>query len=161
MSKIAKFVAEYTERGECKCGKCADKGNRPDPVGQPHAAPPELRASDILSGMGHTADMIFFKVSIKGKPDVEEFKKLTKSETGAFENVDPFDGEEHSYLQLGAWIGDQGMALRYMALGHLLGVFDLLTPKTILRMTGDDPLIMQMAEQGFVTVAAKKEKVGA
>lgn len=156
MSQMAKYVQQYTERGECRCGSCADVGTRPDPVGQPVASPPEERVSDILSGNNHTADVIFFKVAILPGATAEEFKKLTKAETGAFQSVNVLDGEEHSYLELGAWIGDQGMALRYMALGSLLGVFDLLTPKSVLGKHIDDQMAMMMAQQGMVTVAAKK-----
>jgi hypothetical protein len=125
---LAKYVIMHTFRGECKCGKCADRGNRPDPT-------------------GHTADMIFFKVAAANDPDATAFKKLTESQKG----VNPFDGEEHSYIELGAWLGDQGVALQYMALGCLLGVFDLMTPKTMLSGLPEST-VMAMAGSGFVAI---------
>lgn len=121
----------HTERGECKCGKCIDVGSKADP-------------------QGHTVDMVFFKVVKRGEPTPEEFMRLSAAHRGDFTSVDPFDGKEHSYLELGAWIGDQGLAMQYMALGCLLGVFTLLSPMTVLEVEG--PLAMQMAQAGYLSI---------
>lgn len=134
---IGRYVADHTERGECKCGRCADVGQKPDPSGP------------------HTVDMIFFKAAKKGESTAEEFERLTREHRGEFADCDPFDGEEHGFIELGAWIGDQGMALLYMALGSLLGIFDLLTPRTMLPAGIDDVVIMDMAGAGWVTVKRK------
>jgi len=134
--EVGQYVAEHTERGECKCGRCADVGDKPDPAGP------------------HTIDMIFFKVARKGEPDAQEFKRLTEAHLGEFEECNPFDGKEHGYIELGAWIGDQGAALLYMALGSLLGVFELLTPRNMLPDI-DDETAMSLAGKGLVTVKAK------
>jgi hypothetical protein len=155
---LGDYVLKYTARGECQCGKCADKGNRPDPAGLPADAPPEERVSDILSETGHTADLMFFKVAKKDGATAEEFIRLTKANRGTFGESDLFDGEEHNFMEVGAWIGDQGMALRYMGLGNLLGVFDLLTPRSVLGKFIDDKMAMELAGQGMVTVAFKKAK---
>ena len=134
---LIEYVQKHTARGECKCGRCIDKGNKSDPE-------------------GHVADLMFFKISAKDEPTAEEFTKLAKAHQGEFEKVDPFDGEEHSYLQLGAWIGDQGLAMQFMGLGHLLGVFDLLTPRTMLPPDVADEMGMQLAESGMVTVKKRR-----
>jgi hypothetical protein len=136
MKSLRQYVAEHTERGECKCGRCFDVGTKPDPSGP------------------HTADLIFFRVVLRGSPTREEFEHLTKQNlVGEFTECNPLDGEEHSYLELGAWIGDQGAALQYMALGHLLGAFQLLTPRNM--MPGvEDELAMAMAGRGMVAVKA-------
>lgn len=135
---IAKYVADHTERGECKCGRCIDVGSAPDPSGP------------------HTVDMIMFKVAAKGEPSADEFRRLTREHQGYYAQLNVFDGAEHGYIELGGWIGDQGMALRYMALGAALGVFDLLTPRTILPAgTLPEEMIMQAAQNGFVTVRAR------
>ena len=136
MIDLTKYVYEHTVRGECQCGKCIDRGDAPDPE-------------------GHTIDMVFFKVAVRNNPTLEEFKALTvASKDGEFCSVDPFDGWEHSYLELGAWIGDQGMAMLYMALGASLGAFDLLG------ISG--PTATEMAKYGFLflTVKAKGEGDG-
>ena len=105
--------------------------------------------------MTHTADLIFFKVSKREGADAKEFKKLARAHAGEFRECDPFDGKEHGYQELGAWIGDQGMAMMFMGLGHLLGIFDLLTPRTILPPDLAEEMAMQMAQSGMVTVKAK------
>jgi hypothetical protein len=116
-----------------------DRGDRPDPS-------------------GHSADLMFFPVVARNAPDAETFRQLTKSHSGVFGPCDPFDGKEHGYMELGGWIGDQGLALQYMGLGALLGVFKLLTPKTVMPFLPPD-LQMQMAGQGMVTIQAAKAEL--
>lgn len=128
------FVIASTERGECNCGKCADRGDKPDPV-------------------GHSVDNGFFVVAKRGEPSADTFVALTKAHHGEFNTVNPLDGAEHNYLELGGWLGDQGLALQYMALGSLLGVFTLMTPKTMLPGI-DDEISRQMARMGMVAVQA-------
>ena len=134
MNELAKYVYDHTERGECRCGKCADVGNSPDPT-------------------GHTIDMVFFKAAAKGNPTLDEFKRLTsESKDGDFASVDPFDGKEHNYMELGAWIGDQGLAMLYMALGVSLGAFKLFSPA----MLGlDGTMALQIAGMGMLSIQAK------
>ena len=129
---IREYVSKHVVRGECNCGLCADRGDRPDPE-------------------GHTVSVGFFKVAATENPTAEEFKQLATQAHGEFLDCNPFDGKEHSYMELGAWIGDQGLALMFMGLGTLLGVFKILTP-AILGLKEDDPLFQQMAGQGFITV---------
>ena len=61
-------------------------------------------------------------------------------------NLDTLKGGP-SYITLGAMIGDQGVALSLMALGHALGLWRVITPAT-LGMTG--PMADDMAGRGFV-----------
>jgi hypothetical protein len=140
MSTLAKYVHDHTERGECKCGKCADVGNSSDPN-------------------GHTIDMVFFKVAAKDNPSLEKFKRLTEeAKHGAFADVDPFDGHEHNYMELGAWIGDQGLGMLYMALGVSLGAFTLLSP-ALLGFSG--PEALQFAGMGMLSIQAKRMEIPA
>jgi hypothetical protein len=90
-------------------------------------------------------------VARKGELDAQEFKRLTEAHRGELADCNPFDGKEHGYIELGAWIGDQGAALLYMALGSLLGVFELLTPRTMLPDI-DSETAMDLAGKGLVTV---------
>lgn len=136
---IIEYVVKHTERGECQCGKCIDSlGNH-----QPE---------------GHTVDMVFFKVAAKDAPEVREFVRLTRDHKGAFTDIDPLDGKEHNYMELGGWIGDQGLAMLYMALGVRLEVFSLLSP-ALLGLTGD--MAMQVAGVGLLSVQAKPVSVEA
>jgi hypothetical protein len=134
MKELIDYILAHTVRGECKCGQCADVGNKPDPN-------------------GHTANLVFFKVATRDNPERQRFEELTRAhENGEFSNVNPFDGKEHNYIELGAWIGDQGLAMQYMGLGVLLGSFNLLSPQTVLHIPDDDPVVMQMAGMGLLAV---------
>ncbi len=130
---LVDYVLAHTERGDCKCGKCCDTTGRPDP-------------------QGHTVDMVFFKVAVKDSPTKEEFVRLTREHKGSLGDVDTLDGKEHNYMELGGWIGDQGIAMMYMALGVALGAFDLLSP-AILGITGEQA--REMAGIGYLAIQAK------
>lgn len=134
-NSLIDYVLTHTERGECRCGKCCDTTGRPDP-------------------QGHTIDMVFFKVAVTNAPTKEEFIQLTKDHRGEFGEVNPIDGGDHNYMELGGWIGDQGIAMMYMALGVFLGVFNLLSPATVLKI--DDSRALEMAGMGFLSVQAKQ-----
>ena len=127
---LNEYILYHTEYGECQCGKCIDK---PDPA--------------------HAIDIFFFKIALRNAPIKEEYIKLIRTHKGIHCDCDPLDGQEHNYIELGGWIGDQGRALQFMGLGTLLGVFKLITPKTIKGLP--DELMGQMAGMGFITVQHK------
>lgn len=135
MSELADYVIGMTQRGECTCGKCCDKGTRPDPE-------------------GHTADVVMFKVSAHADADATVLRSLAMQHVPEFASVDVFDGKEHSYIELGAWIGDQGVALRFMALGKILGLWELLTPHSMFGDDLSDDLVQWMAGGGIISVKA-------
>ena len=132
--KLAEYVMTHTERGACCCGRCVDA---PD---DPTAHQPD----------GHTADMHFFKVSLRDGPDADTLRELIASHQG---ECDPLDGKEHSYMELGGWLGDQGLALQFMGMGSLLGLWNLLTPATIMPGLPAE-LAGQMAGAGMVSIQA-------
>jgi hypothetical protein len=134
MGALAQYVIDHTERGECRCGKCIDVLNKPNLE-------------------GHTVDMAFFNVAKRGEATLEEFERLTNEHKGDFCNVNPFDGREHDYLELGGWLGDQGLAMQYMALGVLLHKFVLLSP-AMLGISG--PRAVELAGTGFLAVVVKR-----
>ena len=136
MENLGEYVLMHTECGECKCGSCCDNLGKPDP-------------------QGHTVDMIFVTVCAKDEPDQSTLAKLAREHVGEFGDVDIFDGTEHGYIELGGWLGDQGIALRFMGLCCLLGGFDLLTPKTVLPPGLNADMVMQLAQSGMVTIKAK------
>lgn len=141
MQELINYVCANAERGECCCGKCVDA------VPEPEKKQPQ----------GHTADMIFFKVSAKPTADAAKLKELVqKNVNGSYANVDLFDGKEHGYMELGGWIGDQGLALTLMGLGTVLGLWKLMTPRIMLGDTLPEGMIKQMAGAGMVTVVAEK-----
>lgn len=137
---LNEFVRKHSERGTCRCGQCDD---HPGIDQQPN---------------GHTVNLAFFEVSARDNPDKDEFVRLIKeSKTGEFCDLDMFDGNEHGYMEIGGWIGDQGAALQFLGLGHLLGVWKLFTPAA-LGLSGDQAL--QMAGSGYV-IALPNQKANA
>ena len=82
----------------------------------------------------NSVDMFFFHVKLpkeKTEEMINKFKELSTNWEGDFAEMDPFDGEEHSYIEVGAWIGDQHIALRYIALGELLGFWKVMQPNLL------------------------------
>jgi len=139
MQALQGYVMENAVRGDCTCGKCFDAPVNPQ---QPQ---------------GHTVDMIFFKVAAGPKANADKLKELVKANIqGDSCDVDLFDGKEHSYLEIGGWIGDQGLALMLMGMGTVLGLWDLLTPRTILGSLIPDDMVQQMAGAGYISIKAKK-----
>ena len=131
---LIEYVKTFAIRGACTCGRCIDA-----------PANPEQHQPD-----GHTADLMFFKVAMKDGATAEAFKVCVEDEFPHW-----LDGEEHSYLECGANIGDQGMALMAFGLGKLLDVWELLTPNSIMPSLPDD-LKQQMAGSGMITIRKVK-----
>ena len=136
---ISEFVAAYVQRGECKCGLCFDA--KPNP----HLRQPK----------GHTADMVFFKVKLNPNGNSmdnleSELRRIIQSDYAQY-----LDGKEHGYMEIGGDVGDQGIALQLMGAGHLLGLWDLITPKTLLPDMPSD-FHMSMAGGGLITIQAEE-----
>lgn len=128
---LAEYVKDHAVREACTCGQCID------------APPnPEERQPE-----NHTVDIVFFKVAQANEPDAKTFRSLIESEYPQWLNG------EHGYIEMGADMGDQGIALITMALGSLLGVWELLTPKNMLPSLSDD-IQMKLAGLGMVTIRA-------
>lgn len=137
---LQEYIISYTERGECRCGQCMDVGNKPDPTGI------------------HTVDTGFFKVKMRDGADADALRFHIGRHKPAFGSLDVFDGREYNFMQVGAWLGGQELALRFMALGHLLGVFQLLTPRLVLGDKIPDDIVQQALGAGMVTIVADKKK---
>lgn len=60
-----------------------------------------------------------------------------------------------SYIELGAWIGDQGLALALMGLGERLGLWSVVTPDTL--GIDDEKLASHLMGMGFVMVAVEAD----
>ena len=106
------------------------------------------------------ADTMFIKIAMDvtdGTPNKEELIELIKANKGEFCELDLLNGEEHSYITIGAWIGDQQDALLLMGLGSLLGMFELLTPEKLMPFLPQD-LKNQMAGLGMVGIVFPEGK---
>ena len=105
---LTDYVLVNTVRGECQCGRCIDKGNAPDPA--------------------HGIDTGFFKVGLAPgqTPSREEFETLVREHRGEFSDIKPLAHGIYTFIEMGAWIGDQGLAMQCMALGKMLGSWELI-----------------------------------
>ena len=135
---LREYIINNCVRGACTCGKCADAPLNPENY-QPS---------------GHTADLVFFKVSAKPDANADTLRKLVMEHKGEFCECNLFDGREHSYMEIGGWIGDQGLAMMLMGLGQLLGLWNLLTPRIVLGNDLSDDLVKELAGSGFVCIKA-------
>lgn len=111
-------------------------------------------AERVQSGQPADADVIFFGVKKGPNATAEGLRAAMAAHSGEFCNCNPLDGQEHSYLELGGWVGDQGSALILMGLGTALGLWRLLTPKTVLGDDAPADLVQEMAGAGYVSVQA-------
>ena len=136
MSDLSAYILDHTKRSRCTCGKCIDSG-------------PDVKLE------GHTADVFFFDVSATNSPTADELKSLIAAQKGSFCDVNFFDGNEHGYMEIGGWIGDQQLALLLMGLGSLLGLWTIMQPCSVLGLPRDHPMAQQLAGAGMVTIKAR------
>jgi hypothetical protein len=92
---LSEYVSTFAVRGACTCGRCIDAGDAPE-TRQPN---------------GHTADVYFFKVAAADGANREALLAAIEEHKGEFCECNPMDGSEHNYMELGGWVGDQGLAL--------------------------------------------------
>lgn len=114
----------------------------------------------ISEGM---VDVHFFKTGFKFGPEFttlaaerETFMGLIADHDPEFAPCDVLDGKEHGFIELGAWIGDQGLALRFMALGEYLGMWKVMTPLRVLGDTIPKKDLDTMAGMGLITIQFKE-----
>ncbi len=135
---LQQYVTEHSDRNACRCGTCFAPGE---------AKPlPE-----------HTANMVFFDVAAKNDPTKEELTAAISQHQG--EDASPLnllDGKEHSYKEVGAWIGDQPLALQLIGLGSLLNMWEIQTPYTEFGADLPQDVASAMATRGLVFIKAKE-----
>lgn len=141
MNDLAKYIIDHCIRGACMCGKCSDvhvEKSQPD---------------------GHTVDVQFFKVALKTPiltdADKEVMQKnfiqLVKDHKGIYNETDLFDGNEHNFVEIGGWIGNQGIALELMGMGELLGIWKVITPDRLAPDFSEETRSM-LAEAGYISI---------
>jgi hypothetical protein len=102
-------------------------------------------------------DVVFFKVVADPQADASALRDLIQAHSGQWGDADVLNGDEHSYLELGAWLGSQEYALRLIGLGTHLGLFSLLSPRTMLKDLVDEETELALAQRGLVSVQASKQ----
>lgn len=100
-------------------------------------------------------DVEFFKVVADPKADAQVLRELVLAHSGEWGNVDVFNGGEHSYLELGGWLGSQEYALRLIGLGTHLRLWSLLSPRTMLKDLVDDETAQALAQRGLISLQAQ------
>jgi hypothetical protein len=106
-------------------------------------------------------DLHFLLVAAE-KADKDEFVPLLRAALGSpgeFTNIDArrlIYGP--SYIELGGWLGSQDVALRFIGLGAVLGLWKPVTPAS-LGITGPDA--EEMAGRGFVMLGPTGDLVSA
>jgi hypothetical protein len=101
--------------------------------------------------------LIFLDVVVSETADADTLRKLVRAHKGEHLEVDVFDGQEHSYIELGAWLGSQHYALALMGLGTHLGLWNLLSPRTMLPGMLTPEQEQDMAGRGLLSVQAIKQ----
>lgn len=90
----------------------------------------------VTLGMADTydVDMVFFGINVICDPDRDKLLELIPYH-GTFGNapIKLNDGGVHNFIEVGAWLGDQDMALRLMALGAHLGLWRIVSPLGVQR----------------------------
>lgn len=99
-------------------------------------------------------DVAFFHVRKSTEATVQAFLAAMREHEGAFCDLDPLDGQEHNFIKLGGWVGDQGTALLLMGLGEALGLWKVMTPKNVLGDFLTPALQREMAGLGYVSIKA-------
>jgi hypothetical protein len=143
--KLVQYIQTYSQRGPCQCGQCV--------VLTPDGFAPASIIPEVPKD--HTADLVFFKVHQRNGASAADLKVAILAHAGEYEDVNLFDHQEHSYLEIGGFVGDQGLAMQLMGLGALLGLWKLLTPYTVLGKNLDPDRAMSLAQAGLVTILAK------
>ena len=117
-----------------------------------------LQANAVCMERGNAdiaaVDVVFFKVLKKDTADAAQLAVLVREHSGAYGDIDLFDGKEHSYINIGAWLGSQQDALALIGLGTSLGLWQLLSPKTGLGPDIDESTERLLAGKGLVSMPA-------
>lgn len=95
------------------------------------------------------------KVDLMPTATADDLLAAIATQKGEFCEVNPFDGNEHSYIELGGWTGSQSTALLLIGLGGALGLWEVLTPRTVIGNLPEE-LVQMMAGQGLVSLQCKK-----
>lgn len=106
------------------------------------------------------ADLCFFKVALRSFPSATALERLIRARGPGEHAANIFDHLEHGYVELGAWLGSQELALRLMGMGTLLGLWQLLTPKTVLGDNATPELVTQLVGSGMVTIIVPRGPAG-
>lgn len=110
------------------------------------AMPHESEAKDLVKV---DCELLVIGVN-KGKAEARKAELIEILKT--YPRIDRLAGGP-SYIEVGAELGDQGAAFMLFALGEVLGLWNVITPKTL---GIEGPEARQMAGLGFVMMSGWK-----
>ena len=102
--------------------------------------------------------LAFFKLIVSGTGCSDTLRKLVVQHMGEHVELDLFDGAEHGFIEIGARLGSQELALMLIGLGSNLGLWDLLSPRTMFGESIDHLLERNLAESGLITLVARPKR---
>ena len=126
--QLYEYVMNHCEQTTCQCGHCDCEAGKDEKLD------------------GEYVNLTFFKVKAKNNPMLKDFEDLVKASFPHW-----LDGKEHSYIEVGGDVGDQGIALMTIGLGHLLGLWQALSPDIMMPFLPQN-IKMQMAGTGYVSL---------
>jgi hypothetical protein len=103
-------------------------------------------------------DVHFFKVKARKGADKRLLVRLVEEFPGDMKECNPFDGKEHNFMDLGAWIGTQELALLFMGLAGSLNLCNVMSPNTMLGDMVSKDAKDNMAKSGFISMQYVPEK---
>lgn len=130
MEPLLDYIENHTERGACRCSACC---------GRVYASAPL-----------HSVDVHFFWVRVRGTPDADKLRELLRW----YPYLDRLEGGP-TYIEMGAALGDQELALRLIALGKLVGLWDVITPAAF---GYEGAPAQELARSGLVLCTGLKKK---
>lgn len=110
--------------------------------------------TQVPVGSVGTVSVVFFGVKVAEGASAEVLRNLIGAHKGEFGEVDLFDGAEHGYIEVGAWLGSQGMALELIGLGSKLELWSLLSPRTMLGELVTAEQELELAKSGLISLQA-------
>jgi len=112
MPHLIEYVLKHTRIGICMCRTCA----------QPNVA--------YRINPKHTIDMLYFDVAVNPQLNLQQAGKWLKvaaqHSKGFHRDLNVFDGNTHTYVEIGAWLGTEELGLRFMALASACDLLKIL-----------------------------------
>ena len=114
----------------------------------------------VTPGTEGSTTVGFFSVVKKSDAEIDApgLTALIKAATKGYYGDEPVDRllQGPNYIELGGWIGDQGVALCLMGLGAILGLWDIITP---MKLGIEGKQADDMMGMGFIMIAPGAESL--
>jgi hypothetical protein len=102
--------------------------------------------SDLVDGL-KVIDLVLLKVGVEPDCAAKHKEELVKLIEPLRTILEPGP----SYITIGGYIGDQGTAFQLMAIGEVLGLWTVITPR--LFGINEEPQLTQAAGQGLIMIS--------